>query len=196
MHALSYFRIILWFFALGYSTIPLFWLVVHPFAAYWKSRKGKIYPLLGLIWLVIITAVGFATWPFIDLRLYSTPWSLLPAALFLISGFSLYRKLKRSNHMSSDTVIGRPELRPEENEQNLVTTGLHGTIRHPIYVAHLLVLASFAVASGLTIVYILLAFAIVTGAIMVRAEEKELAARFGEPYLEYRSRVPAIIPKI
>ena len=34
--------------------------------------------------------------------------------------------------------------------------------------------------------YVLAAFAIVTGALMIRIEDRELEARFGEPYRAYR----------
>jgi len=191
---LFYFRTILWVFALGYSTIPLFWLVVHPFAEKWRGRKGKIYPMLGIIWLVIIFASGYATFPFINEVIYSSYWSFLPGGLLLFAGFSLYRKLTRSDRMSRDTVMGRPELRPQENEQKLVTTGLHGIIRHPIYVAHWLILTGFTIAGGTTALLTLWIFSMGFGVIMVRAEEKELEARFGGPYREYKARVPMFIP--
>ena len=38
--------------------------------------------------------------------------------------------------------------------------------------------------------------AIVTGAVMIRAEERELLTRFGEEYRAYQRRVPAIVPKV
>jgi protein-S-isoprenylcysteine O-methyltransferase Ste14 len=39
-------------------------------------------------------------------------------------------------------------------------------------------------------------FAVITGAFMIRSEERELEARFGEEYREYQRRVPAIIPRL
>jgi protein-S-isoprenylcysteine O-methyltransferase Ste14 len=42
----------------------------------------------------------------------------------------------------------------------------------------------------------LTAFAVVTGAIMIRLEDKELEQRFGEPSREYRQRVPVVLPRI
>jgi protein-S-isoprenylcysteine O-methyltransferase Ste14 len=43
--------------------------------------------------------------------------------------------------------------------------------------------------------WVLTAFAIVTGAIMIRTEEKELVERFGEAYRDYQQEVPAIVPR-
>jgi protein-S-isoprenylcysteine O-methyltransferase Ste14 len=42
----------------------------------------------------------------------------------------------------------------------------------------------------------LTAFALLTGAIMIRLEDEELAQRFGDEYIQYRNRVPAILPKL
>ena len=50
--------------------------------------------------------------------------------------------------------------------------------------------------AGLVIVVALTAFAVITGAVMIRLEDRELEERFGEPYREYRRTVPAVVPKI
>jgi protein-S-isoprenylcysteine O-methyltransferase Ste14 len=34
----------------------------------------------------------------------------------------------------------------------------------------------------------------VTGAVMIRLEDKELEQRFGDEYREYRRKVPALVP--
>lgn len=192
---MGYFLTLIWLLALGYSTIPLFWLVVHPFAPKWRVHKGKIYPMLGIIWLILMASVGYATAPFRHELIYSTLWSWLPAALLLLAGFTLYRRLTRDDRMSRNTVMGRPELRPAENEQKLITTGLHGIIRHPIYVAHWLILTGWTIGCGTVAMFTMWFFAMGSGFIMVRAEEKELEARFGEPYREYKKNVPRLIPK-
>ncbi len=52
---------------------------------------------------------------------------------------------------------GEAEVSPREHAQELVTTGLHARMRHPIYVAHLANLAGWAIGSGLTVSFALLA---------------------------------------
>jgi len=51
------------------------------------------------------------------------------------------------------------------------------------------------VGTGLAVCYALALFAVVTGAIMIRLEDKELEQRFGAEYREYRRRVPAVVPR-
>ena len=77
-----------------------------------------------------------------------------------------------------------------------MTSGIRGRLRHPIYLGHLLEMFGWAVGTGLTIVWWLISFAVITGAIMIRMEERELELRFGEQYREYRAHVPAIIPTL
>jgi protein-S-isoprenylcysteine O-methyltransferase Ste14 len=84
-------------------------------------------------------------------------------------------------------------LRPQEHAQELVTTGLHARMRHPIYVAHLLNLAGWSVGSGLLVSFVLLAIsAFLTFPLMVWIEEHEMEKRFGQSFREYKARVPLI----
>ncbi|MGZ4877511.1 MAG: methyltransferase family protein, partial [Candidatus Angelobacter sp.] len=80
-----------------------------------------------------------------------------------------------------------------EHAQELVTTGLHARMRHPIYVAHLLNLAGWAIGSGLVVSFILLGIsALGTFPLMVWIEEHELEKRFGQSFREYKARVPLV----
>ncbi len=55
---------------------------------------------------------------------------------------------------------------------------------------------AWSIGTGLAVCYALTAFAVVTGAIMIRLEDKELEQRFGAEYIQYRQRVPAVIPSL
>src|SRR4051812_5094163 len=115
---------VIWVVALVYSTIPVFWLTVHPFASEWRARRGKIYPLLGLIWLVCIFIAGSATYPIHHRRFYTTAWAWIAALFFFFTAVNVYRGISRE--FGKDTLIGRQELAPEAHQQKLVTTGIHG----------------------------------------------------------------------
>jgi protein-S-isoprenylcysteine O-methyltransferase Ste14 len=56
-------------------------------------------------------------------------------------------------------------------------------------------LLGWAVGTGLLVLYALLVFAAITGALMIAAEERELESRFGQAYRDYKRRVPGILPR-
>ena len=85
---------------------------------------------------------------------------------------------------------------PGHHEQQLVTSGIRARVRHPVYLGHLCEMLAWSLGSGLAVCYGLTAFALVTGAVMIRLEDRELEQRFGEEYREYRRKVPAVLPRI
>jgi protein-S-isoprenylcysteine O-methyltransferase Ste14 len=96
---------------------------------------------------------------------------------------------------TADQVLGRTELHPHKHEQRLVTAGIRQYIRHPIYLAHFLELLAWSIGTGMAVLYGMAAFAAITGMFMVRAEDRELEARFGDEFRAYRNRVPALLPR-
>ena len=82
------------------------------------------------------------------------------------------------------------------HEQRLATSGIRAHVRHPVYLGHLCEMLAWSVGTGLLVCYVLTVFAVISGAIMVRLEDRELEQRFGEDYRAYRQRVPAILPRI
>ena len=181
-----------WIVGLVYSTVPTLWLAVHPFVEEWRARRGKIYPLLGLIWMAMVVVLGLITWRWRFAQAYKTPWSIVVGGLLLAIAFGFYGKIGKS--FGRDRLLGKMEVQPQQHEQKLITTGLHARMRHPIYLAHLVSLSGLTVASGLSVMFGLWMFAIITGAFMIRAEDAELEKRFGEEYRHYRNRVPAVLP--
>jgi protein-S-isoprenylcysteine O-methyltransferase Ste14 len=128
---------------------------------------------------------------------YSTPWTWIPAASLFVAGIVLYSS--SGTHFSWSQLGGLPEVRAGNtgNEvQRLVTTGIRSRVRHPIYLAHLCEMLAWSAGTGLAVCWLLTAFAIATGAVMIRMEDAELEKRFGEEYRDYRSTVPAVVPRI
>jgi len=180
-----------WMVSVLYSSIPLFWFTIHPFADFWRKMRRSPYWLLLPIWGAIISALAWATWPWHSERFYSSLWMWVPAALLMLFGFRTYASIRSA--FGTRKLSGEAELRPHEHAQELVTTGLHARMRHPIYVAHLLNLADWTIDSGLVVSFILLAISAVrTFPLMVWIEEHELEKRFGQRFLEYKARVPLI----
>jgi protein-S-isoprenylcysteine O-methyltransferase Ste14 len=181
-----------WVIGIYYSTIPAFWMVVHPFVDHWRSRKGRVAPLLLTIWLAIMAIFALATFPWHEKQLYSTPLSWLVGFVFFVLAILGYR---RSKGFGRARLFGLAELAPERHEQRLITSGMHARVRHPIYLAHLCMLTAWTLGSGTVAMFALWLTGVVTGAIMIHMEDAELEERFGNEYREYRQRVPAVIPR-
>jgi len=182
-----------WLLAIVLSTVPAFWLLVHPRAEYWRNRRGARFRILGLLWVAMWAAVAAVTWPWQHVLFYDNVFSWLLAAPFFAAGIYLYYRGRVS--FSFAQLIGRPEVHGDRFEQRLVTTGIRARVRHPVYLGHLCELIGWSLGTGLAVIYILTGFAILTGAIMIRMEDDELERRFGEPYRQYRISTPALIPR-
>lgn len=140
------------------------------------------------MWIVI--AVFTARWR--QIALYSTGWSWMPAIGLFGAGFWLYAH--SSKNFSARQLGGIPEVVAGHSEQRLVTTGVRAHVRHPVYLAHLCEMLAWSIGTGLAVCYGLTVFAVITGAVMIRMEDEELRKRFGEQYVAYKKRVPAILP--
>jgi len=189
----AFVRVAGWLFAIVLSTIPAYWLLVHPRAEYWRSRRGARFRILGPLWIVIWIAAGAITRPWRHVVLYDSAYTWLAAVPFFAAGFYLYHRGRA--RFSLAQLIGRPEVQGEGFEQRLVSTGIRARVRHPVYLGHLCELIGWSIGSGLVVIYVLTAFAMITGAVMIRMEDDELGRRFGEPYRQYRKATPAVIPR-
>ena len=188
---MSWLRFLGWLVCGVYATIPAFWLVIHPFAERWRNARNR-YGVLVPMWMAMWFAAWWATARWSQTTIYNHPWTwAITLTLFSIS-WRMYRG--GAEGLSLDRIIGRHELEPEEEGQELVVTGVHGFVRHPLYFGHLCTMLGWSIGSGTVACYALTAFAVVTGAIMIPLEERELRQRFGDEYDRYSQRVPMIIP--
>jgi protein-S-isoprenylcysteine O-methyltransferase Ste14 len=188
------YRAVAWIACAVYSTIPAFWLLIHPRAEHWRSRRRSPYRILLPMWIGMWVLVSMITAPWRGVVLHANKWTWIPAVALFCAGLILY---KLSHGRFTLTQLGGlPEVRPSHNEQRLVTTGIRAHVRHPVYLGHLCEMLAWSLGTGLAVCWTLTAFAMVTGAIMIKMEDRELEERFGEEYRQYRSTVPAVLPKI
>jgi protein-S-isoprenylcysteine O-methyltransferase Ste14 len=182
-----------WIIGIVYATIPTYWLLVHPRIHFWRSRRARLMTV-GPLWALLWAVAGGVTWPWRLVSLYHTPWTWIPAVALVATGLYIYSRARQD--FSTDQVLGRSELQPERHEQRLNVRGIRARVRHPYYLGHLCELLGWTIGTGLLVLYCLTAFAVVTGAVMMRMEEAELEQRFGDEYREYKSRVPAFFPRL
>jgi protein-S-isoprenylcysteine O-methyltransferase Ste14 len=183
-----------WLACVVYSTIPCFWFLVHPMAEYWRLRRWSPYLVLLPAWAAMWAMMVLITAQWRHMMLYASGWPWIPALLLFGVGLWLYSR--SSKNFSARQLSGLPEVISGHGEQRLVMTGIRARVRHPVYLAHLCEMLAWSVGTGLIVCYGLTAFAVVTGSVMIRMEDRELEARFGEEYRRYRARVPAVWPKL
>jgi protein-S-isoprenylcysteine O-methyltransferase Ste14 len=183
-----------WIACVVYATIPSFWLLIHSRPEYWRARRRSPYHVLVPLWIVMWVVVGLATAPWRHVALYSQPWTWAIALAIFAVGFSIYSQAVKN--FSGKQLGGIPELLAGHKEQRLVTSGIRARVRHPVYLGHLCEMLGWSIGTGLVVCYGLMAFAVVTGAVMIRMEDAELGKRFGPEYAAYRERVPAVLPRL
>ena len=129
-----------------YCTIPLFWLVFHPFVERWRKYGRKAYLAIMPAWGIFIAAAFALGWPIRHLHLYDSkvPWVM--GALFILAGLSIYRSA--SQGFDRAKVSGLAELEPDRHDQKLVITGIRTQVRHPIYLGHLCEVMGWTLGTG------------------------------------------------
>src|SRR5690349_14970535 len=126
---------IAWIACVVYSTIPSFWLIIHPRAEYWRERRRSPYRVLLPYWFGLWLVVGAVSWHWRHQLLYHSPSTWIPAVALFMTGFFLYKRA--SQGFSPAQLGGLPEVQQGRRDQHLVTTGIRAHVRHPVYLAHL-----------------------------------------------------------
>ena len=77
---------------------------------------------------------------------------------------------------------------------NLVTNGLYRYVRHPLYTFSLLILwLSPSMSMNSVVVYAALTIYVLIG---IFFEERKLLREFGQPYAQYKSVTPMLVPAL
>lgn len=176
-----------------YATVPLFWLAVHPLIERWRNAGRRAYFALLPLWFMFALLTFAVAWRFRHLHLYTSWMAWVPAGLFLLMGFALYQAAGAG--FGGTRAIGLAEIEPDSYNQELIMTGIRAKVRHPLYLAHFCELFGWMLGTGLVALAGMVAFAIVTGVVMIRNEDAELEQRFGEAFRQYRAKVPAFLPR-
>jgi steroid 5-alpha reductase family enzyme len=196
------FRVLAWIVAGVYATIPAFWIFTHPLIERWRRSGLASYRLLVLCWMCSILLVLWITAHGRVAPLYTAglvPWVAALACWSM--GAIIYSRIPE---FGFSRFLGKYEIAVEKNStedkkqasiREMVSTGMHGWVRHPIYLGHLFMMIGWTALAGTIAVYELLALALLTAPLMIRMEERELVARFGDAYRVYQRRVPMIVPR-
>ena len=143
-----------------------------------RSGQKGIVELSGLIFLggFLISAFDFRCgWSRVPL------WVMLSAAALFLVGYGMYAEVMRENAYLSRTV-------KVQEGQKVVSTGLYGVVRHPMYLATILMFLPIPLILGSLWGLIPFAFYPVLIAARIADEEKLLEAEL-DGYTEYKDKV-------
>lgn len=84
----------------------------------------------------------------------------------------------------------------QESKSELVISGIHRYVRHPIYTATLLVFMGAWMFNPTDIMLITFVWLCIYLPIGIHLEEKKLINEFGDAYVSYKKKVKALIPRL
>jgi len=175
-----------------WPVIPLFWIPVHRFTRVFKRLGLLSYIVPAITWtplafflfsqreFILSHKTGFP--PLTEF--FGVVLVLLGAALQVWSGRLLSLK----------GLMGMPEVSALV-ESRFVTAGPYRIVRHPTYLSHTLMFSGLFLMSGVIGMGLvtLLDLLLITR-VVIPLEDRELSARFGPAYDEYRRKVPGFFP--
>ena len=150
------------------------------------SRLLHVLPLLLAAWLLWGDRVPVS---FLNERfLPGAAWPFWFAAVLTAVGllFTVWARVYIGRNWSGVVTI--------KQGHELIDTGPYAVVRHPIYTGLLIAFIGSAVARGewRGVLAVLIAWAALWR--KLRLEERWMIERFGEKYVAYRGRVPALVP--
>lgn len=107
----------------------------------------------------------------------------LVSNLRIFGGFLL---LSAAWHILYDAQISR----------RLAITGPYARIRHPQYVAFILIMFGFLLQWPTIVTLLMFPILVIVYARLAKSEERDMEAEFDQQYREYRATTPAFIPKL
>jgi protein-S-isoprenylcysteine O-methyltransferase Ste14 len=156
--------------------------------------------LVAILVLPVVMTVVVPNWLLTRFDLVDTRWTGITAlvlvmralgAAMLLAGIALFTWC-----VSLFARVGRGTLAPWDPTQRLVAVGPYRHVRNPMISGVTFVLAGEALLTGSRVIALwLVLFVAFNYVYFVLVEEPGLARRFGEPYREYKARVPRWIPR-
>ncbi len=141
---------------------------------------GSRVPVSRLFGAVILLLALFTSHSFADDSVTDVSFEVLGLVLLTIAMIGrLWALLYMAGHKKSE----------------LIREGPYSIMRHPLYTFSFVGIVGIGLASeNLLILAALVAFFLLYYPVAVRREEAKLIEKFGNPYVEYRAKVPAFIP--
>ncbi len=171
-----------------WPAVPLFWVPVHCLPRVFRKLGPFTYVLPFVTWLPAAAFI-LSRRSFLLQYQFSFPLAVhVAGGLLLVLGMAL--QIWTLALLTLPGIMGVPEV--TEVKGRLVTGGPFSVVRHPTYLSHtLMFLGVFLVTGVASTGAVTVLDILVVNTMIIPLEERELAARFGEEYEEYRKRVPS-----
>jgi protein-S-isoprenylcysteine O-methyltransferase Ste14 len=173
----------------GVSSLSVKTKIIHRWG---KETYSSLFSITSVVSLVLaFLSMNYWDWfYFITNPSLIQPFLIIPGIILLIGGILI--ATKASSVISVSTVADmRTDRKPE-----LVTDGLYSRIRHPLYLATIMVFGSIGLIYPVPIVFTFVLCMITYTMIGAYFEERKLIVQYGDAYREYKKRVGFILPKI
>ncbi|WP_242966698.1 NnrU family protein [Desulfosporosinus sp. FKA] len=120
------------------------------------------------------------------------PWTILQSGLIIFSCLTILWAFVSYDPLEFIGIRQIKEFGEENTLPKAITNkGLLGIVRHPMYLATIVLMWSLNSSRIDIIVHTILTVYILIG---IRLEEKKLVKQFGLSYMRYQKKVPALIP--
>ena len=151
-----------------------------------ENDQRTVVALSGLLFIISFVTAGlnwrFSWWLLPD-------WTIWTACALFIMSYILYAEVLRENEYLSRTI-------EVQEGQKVIDNGLYGIVRHPMYMATVIMFLSMPLVLGSPISFIIMLGYIPVIAKRIRNEEEVLSAGL-IGYMEYKTRVKyKVIPFI
>ena len=143
-----------------------------------ESEQKEVIALSGLMFLAAFISAGLS----FRFNFLMLPFTVsIIAAVFFLLAYVLYAEVLRENTWLSRTI-------EVQEDQKVIDTGLYGIVRHPMYMATVLLFLSMPLVLGSVISFVIMLFYIPIIVKRIRNEEEVL--KEGLPgYTEYMEKV-------
>ena len=143
-----------------------------------ESEQRRVILFSGLMFLVAFISAGLS----FRYGLLMLPFSMsMIAAILFLAAYALYAEVLRENTYLSRTV-------EVQEDQKVIDTGLYGIVRHPMYMATVVLFLAMPLVLGSVISCLIMLFYIPI--IVKRIRNEEIVLENGLPgYTEYRAKV-------
>jgi len=177
-----------------WTLVPLFWIPVHGFSAFFKKLGIFTYITPVITWMPIAWLI-YAKRELILSFTIDLPLLVRGAGwIVLVCGILL--QIWTLRLLGGWGIMGLPEV-TRIVESRIVTSGPFSVIRHPTYLSHTIMYAGVFLITGVIAVGIItLLDIVIINMMVIPLEDRELVGRFGEAYRRYQERVPAFFPCI